>query len=295
MENIIATRHEIITPCDPLKAWVYLHSENRIIAVKEHWHRSLELTLVIDGEYTYHIGGVERAYGKNDLLIVNCEEIHSCRATSLKNLEAVSLNVPFDVLHDSFPEIQSRHFSLDNNEKKSDEIKQEMWNIYAYFKQRKEIPFFENMINSYIYKILYLLLRYCSYPVSPAYLSKESRNSEKLKKIITFLLENYSTETTQEAIADDFGMTRENLSRLFKKQTGITFREFLNSVRIRHAFFDLLNTDDSITDIALNNGFPDSRGFIRQFKKKYGQLPADFRKNNNLPYGEFRDTDGYYF
>jgi len=250
--------------------------------------------MVIDGEYSYRINGRDHIFGKNDLIVINSRDVHSCRIANPRNLEAVSLNIPYSLLHENYPEIDSLHFSVDNNEK-VDEIRKEMWNIFVYFKQRNQIPFFESIVNSYTYKIIYLLLRYCSTPVTQNYSLKKGRNLEKMKNIVSYILENYSSDITQEMTAEDFGMARENLSRLFKKHTGVTFREFISSIRIRHALFDLLNTTDSITDIAINHGFPDSRSFSRQFRKKYGKNPVDFRKEKDISYEDMRDEDSYFF
>lgn len=42
----------------------------------------------------------------------------------------------------------------------------------------------------------------------------------------------------------------------------------------------LLNTTDTILDIAIDNGFSDSKVFIRTFKEIYGVTPLKYRKSN---------------
>lgn len=50
-------------------------------------------------------------------------------------------------------------------------------------------------------------------------------------------------------------------------------------LRLKHAVADLRNTEDSVTDIAYNNGFPNVNSFISQFKKTYQTTPKQYKKN----------------
>ena len=50
------------------------------------------------------------------------------------------------------------------------------------------------------------------------------------------------------------------------------------NIRVEYGFKQLSNTEDSISDIALDNGFPDSRSFAKAFNKRFGLLPNEYRK-----------------
>ena len=75
-------------------------------------------------------------------------------------------------------------------------------------------------------------------------------------------------------------MSMEYLARILKKYTGNTFKTHLNQVRVSKAFRDLLETDYSILEIAMRNGFPDTRSFINVFRDTYGMTPSQYRKKN---------------
>ena len=53
---------------------------------------------------------------------------------------------------------------------------------------------------------------------------------------------------------------------------------FRSNLRLAYAYKDLANSDASIGDIAANNGFASSRSLAKLFRKKYGILPSEFRK-----------------
>ena len=72
------------------------------------------------------------------------------------------------------------------------------------------------------------------------------------------------------------------MSSFFEKNSGQTFLNYYNDIRLTHAVNEMLSTDSSIESIALANGFTDVRGFTSLFKKRYGILPSAYRKDHAL-------------
>lgn len=70
------------------------------------------------------------------------------------------------------------------------------------------------------------------------------------------------------------------LSRLFKKETNMTFTEYLNWVRIDNAKKLLLNTNEKILTISLKMGYNSPTYFNRIFKKNTGMSPSEYRELN---------------
>ena len=59
------------------------------------------------------------------------------------------------------------------------------------------------------------------------------------------------------------------MTRYFKKQTGTTFYQYLQKIRLKHTYYDLMHTDMKIIDIALNNGFKNVKSFEKVFQNEY--------------------------
>ena len=57
---------------------------------------------------------------------------------------------------------------------------------------------------------------------------------------------------------------------------------FLMILRTEYAFREMLHTDRSLNDIAINNGFPNSRAFAKSFFKRYDCLPGEYRRKMQL-------------
>ena len=103
-------------------------------------------------------------------------------------------------------------------------------------------------------------------------------SNRQLIMAATFISRNYNRAITLEEIARASGFSPNYLSRKFHESTGIGVHEYLNLTRLQKAAMELLNTDHTITEVALNSGFNDSNYFKDAFKKMYGVSPRAYRK-----------------
>lgn len=90
---------------------------------------------------------------------------------------------------------------------------------------------------------------------------------------------HYNEELSLGILAQKQAVSASYLSGLFKKETGLTVTDYINTTRIRQALVLLNTTDLSIGTIASRCGFPDSSYFTRIFKKCQGKTPKDYRKS----------------
>ena len=98
-----------------------------------------------------------------------------------------------------------------------------------------------------------------------------------MKKAITFISKNYANSLTLEYVASQVHLNPAYFSSLFKKESGFSFKEYLNMVRIEESKRLLTNTDYTIVDIAIAVGFEDQSYFSKVFKKYTGVTPKQFR------------------
>lgn len=100
------------------------------------------------------------------------------------------------------------------------------------------------------------------------------------QKLSTILITIIWKPLSLEMLADVFSLSKEHLSRTFKTYMDTTFKKYLTSIRVHHAYQDLMDTDLSILQIALDNGFSDARAFSSAFYSYYGETPLKYRKNS---------------
>ena len=70
-------------------------------------------------------------------------------------------------------------------------------------------------------------------------------------------------------------------STLFKSEMGITFTDYINSLKVEYACSLLTNSNMSIIDISLSAGFDDQSYFTKVFRKIKGMTPKQYRTSHN--------------
>ena len=91
--------------------------------------------------------------------------------------------------------------------------------------------------------------------------------------------QNFQKGITLNEIAKQVNMTEISFSRFFKSKTGITYIDSLLEIRLGHASRLLIDTSQSISEIAFNCGFNNISNFNRLFKKKKHCTPKSFRES----------------
>ena len=100
-----------------------------------------------------------------------------------------------------------------------------------------------------------------------------------VKKIMSYIEENYNKGISQQKIAKEFGLSESYISNLIKKNTGKSYNEHILEARIRKAQEMLRMTNDSIEEIAEKAGYGDYFYFNKVYKKATGMTPAAYRKS----------------
>lgn len=102
--------------------------------------------------------------------------------------------------------------------------------------------------------------------------------SNTITEIINYVNRHYAENITLEQISRLFSRSNSCISHSFKKQTGLSFREYLINTRIRSAKSLLIYSDLNISEIAFSVGFNDSNYFSNAFKKYTGLSPGKYKK-----------------
>jgi two-component system response regulator YesN len=108
---------------------------------------------------------------------------------------------------------------------------------------------------------------------------EEAKGKSLMERILCYLDLHYDESNLNlQYIADIFRVSTGHLSRLFKREKGINFNEYLSMKRVEKAK-QLMNEDRrlSVLEIANQVGFTDGKYFGQVFKKYYGITPSDFK------------------
>jgi len=91
-----------------------------------------------------------------------------------------------------------------------------------------------------------------------------------------------TTDATIEHMAEAIGLSRTHYHYLFKKETGISPKQYLLQLRINLAKQDLRQTNLSITEIATMYQFNSIHSFTKLFRKMTGETPTEYRRRNQM-------------
>ena len=101
--------------------------------------------------------------------------------------------------------------------------------------------------------------------------------SQIVTKALQYINKNYKEKLSLKDIEANLHVNSSYFSTLFKQEMGITFTDYLNSLKIEHACQLLEHSNLSIIDVSLSTGFDDQSYFTKVFKKAKGLTPKAYR------------------
>ena len=132
-----------------------------------------------------------------------------------------------------------------------------------------------------IHAIFALLLQGVPYRVlSDTENTTQTRNAERMHRILHYLETHYSEPVRLSEIAKTEGLTQTYLSHLFREQLHIPFQEYLARLRLEAAMLLLRQSDTTLTDAAYACGFSDPKYLNRSFQKNLGMSPRQWLLEN---------------
>ncbi len=106
----------------------------------------------------------------------------------------------------------------------------------------------------------------------------ENYDSKYISRAKYFISNNYFKPISLSDVSSYVCISEEYFSRLFKKELGINFVEYLNEYRIKKAKILLLSRDLNVTEVGEMVGISNPSYFAAQFKKFYGYSPSKVKK-----------------
>lgn len=100
----------------------------------------------------------------------------------------------------------------------------------------------------------------------------------RLRKVKEYVQRHYSEEITLEVVARIAAMEKTYFSTFFRQKVGITYRKWLQILRVGKAAEIIKRENASITEVCYSVGFGDLRTFERAFKRWTGFTPRSFKK-----------------
>lgn len=137
-----------------------------------------------------------------------------------------------------------------------------------------------NKVNSNILTESVLLYTLSFMGAVPDTEAEKKANDTVFEAILVYIDEHYrDSDISLKKIASVFSYTEKYLSLLFKKNMNISFRTYLNRLRIQYAHELIESGATSVRQIASMCGYYDALYFSKVFKKQRGVTPSEYIKN----------------
>ena len=239
----------------------------------------LQILFVLNGSASVQMAGTTLVLGEKDFLILNPFQMYAVKMDKSTLVMRFRANVrilsdyydisKLEFLGNSVEEASERHTVLRNLLEKC---------ITYYYGKKGDNGRILLKLNSLYYEIAELLISSFSIVRSQTPEDMEGTEDESLIQEMTrYIRMNYQSALKLEDLADHFFLSPPYISRFFKKKLGINFAKYLSDVRLEEATKKLEQTDNSLTWIAMDCGFPNLTAFNKAFREKYQMSPKQYR------------------
>ena len=154
------------------------------------------------------------------------------------------------------------------------DIHQYVWSMFEAVSTRKEG--YQLTVLGAFYQLIGAVFTEGHYNPAPVKSPRNHKRIVQLKTALEFMESSYNTPLTLEEMSASVNMSPKYFCRFFQEMTHRTPVDFLNYYMIVRACYQLMNTDQSITEVAYNSGFNDLSYFIKTFKKYKGTTPKKY-------------------
>lgn len=261
---------------DPAKDFYFHHGMSKRVAETgtswPHYHSLYEIYFLEDGNCTYIIDNKVYNVQSGDIVIIPDGIIHHTKYDNIEH-SRILINCTCKYIPDSLQSSISTGNYLYRNPFVTDETRKILEKIEAEYNLKDS--FSDEIISCHTHSLLYLLMRNTESCIDI------DDGNRVIEQAVAYIKENFASDITLSSLAKMFSVSPEHFSRLFKKETGLGFSKYLNSLRLQYAEQLLKNADgQNITKVAEICGFEDSNYFSKKFKEVYGISPKKVQKKS---------------
>ena len=287
IENLNGTRETVnFKPNTHLRLYRNVQAD----VYPNHWHAPLEIIMPLENDFPVTCSNNSYILKESDILIISPGAMHTLGGPPGKRLIFMA---DFTILH-SIKELATSltlispalHITAENSPAIHEQARKLILEIEdEYF---GDLPLSEAAIYAKLIALFVLIARHYSkfsVPINNG-ANKQREYVERFLYICDYINEHFNENLTLDDVAALSGFSKFHFSRLFKQFTNVSFYKYLNRKRIENAVELLMDSQKTITDVALNCGFSSLSAFIRMFKIIKGCTPSEFKALYSIMWNE---------
>lgn len=243
----------------------------------EHEHSDVELIYLLEGQLRAIVTDVEYKMKRDDILLINTKKWHYI------TLDEPSIALRVHISYDMLKKQEKSGYivfwcnTLLGADDSYDELRELLRSIV-----RLEVGFGEKNYyrkNELRFALLSFLTEHYLVHLSSKEHTENRNKDQTIEEILEEINEHYESQLSLSEIAEEHYLSVSTLSRLIKKRVGMSFPDYVNRIRMQHAVEELLHTNHTVTEIALESGFSSPSTFNRVFRSIYEMSPTQYRNN----------------
>lgn len=241
-----------------------------------HFHQNIEILYVLEGNLKLTVGNSEYNAAPEDIIVINANKKHSYYTT--EDILVGCFQIDFRKLSEIFNTNQILFWcnSTMNKSAAYEDLRVVMKQIFNHYSDNSGLGFI--VLKSLYYKLLHILVEnFLVRNDDKRVMNKKNPDEDRMTEIINYIHANYNKRLTLNELAEHLYLSVPYLSKYIKRNMGMNFLDYINNIRLFHAVDDLLYTDKSILNVALDNGFANAAAFNVLFKKVYNAKPSEYR------------------
>lgn len=252
-----------------------------------HWHPEIEITYVQKGTMCYKVNHMVYHLKEGDIVFNNSGALHSGTMENQKDCAYIPVTFDSRLIYGFFqstvnskyvdPVIQDSMLPaicIDQSEPWHKPFREYLLRIIDL--DEKKPDFYELDITICLQSMWRLLLEHITY--EPQASRENSLEYDRIKKILSYIEENYQNKITLNDIAGHIHLCESECTRLFKRHMNTTLFAFLQEYRIERSL-EFLQADQPVSAVADKAGFSDPNYYSKVFAKIKGCSPREYRKH----------------
>lgn len=234
-----------------------------------HYHHAFEIYYMKDGMCNYFIGNRSYQVLPGDLILIPEGTIHRTNYNGIAHTRLL-INCSPEYIPASVAERISSIGNLYRNSQVLDQVDEIFAKIENEYENADVLS--SDVLRCYTAELFFLLLR------NENEHEHDHDESNIVSQALKHIQRNYMNEVKLSAVAKMLSVSAEHLSRVFKKETGFGFNEYLTILRLQKAEYMLRNEPGrAVCEVAYACGFNDGNYFSYKFKEAYGVSPTKIK------------------
>jgi AraC-like DNA-binding protein len=255
--------------------------ENNLNAyTPHHWHKAVELLLFVKGKVSCNFENTKRHFKQGDMYIINSHEVHETKCS--RNAVYLVVHIDPNIMCRYVPTFDQLRFSLTfdpDDQAKAMAYEQLRSHMNEILRQTEETSIAYRLERqARLFAVTALLVKYFSYPLPLGETKLQRSDMTRLEPILEYVQLHHGEEVSLDEAANTIGLNKEYFCRLFKKNMGVSFLQYVYQVRTTAFCRELEATEDPIGEIAERHGFRDPKMLNQYFREIYGCTPSEKRK-----------------